>query len=72
MTFTIIALYTIGFYSLTPEFANYFDTFWMWMMDGSYLVIGVVLFLVIRKGVVQEMRDLRRINELQNTLNPMT
>ena len=70
VTFTIVALYTIGFYSLTPEFANYFDTFWMWMMDGSYLVIGGVLFMVIRKGVVREMRDLRRISELQNALNP--
>lgn len=69
ITFVIIALYTIGFYSLTPEFSKYFSTFWMWMMDGSYLLIGVLLFLGIRKGVVREMRDLKRISDLQNSLN---
>ncbi|WP_258100809.1 hypothetical protein [Marinoscillum pacificum] len=69
VTITIIALYTIGFYALTPEFSKYFSTFWMWMMDGSYLVIGVVLFVIIRRGVVQEMRDLKQITELQNSLS---
>jgi len=69
VTFIIITLYTIGFYSLTPEFSNYFSTFWLWMMDGSYLIIGIILFLVIRKGVVQEMKDLQRINDLQSSLN---
>ncbi|HCX21192.1 MAG: hypothetical protein CMB80_15435 [Flammeovirgaceae bacterium] len=69
VTAIIIALYTIGFYSLTPEFSRYFSTFWMWMMDGSYLVIGIILFVGIRKGVVQEMRDLKRINEIQSAIN---
>lgn len=68
-TISIIALYTIGFYSLTPEFSTYFSTFWMWMMDGSYLVIGVVLFVGIRKGVLEEMRDLERIIEIQKALS---
>ncbi len=68
ITITIIALYTIGFYSLSPEFSRYFTTFWMWMMDGSYVVIGLLLFLGIRRGVVQEMRDLKRISELQKGL----
>lgn len=69
ITFVIVTFYTVGFYSLTPEFSNYFSTFWMWMMDGSYLVIGIVLFLGIRKGILQEIRDLKRIRDLQNTLN---
>ena len=69
VTITIIALYTIGFYALTPEFSKYFDTFWMWMIDGSYVIIAIVLFLGIRKGVVQEMKDLQRINELQQSLS---
>ena len=69
VTFTIVALYTIGFYLLTPEFSDHFSTFWMWMLDGSYLVIGVVLFLVIRQGVVREMKDLQRISDLQDALS---
>ncbi|MEM9329439.1 MAG: hypothetical protein AAGA85_27510 [Bacteroidota bacterium] len=69
VTLIIVALYTIGFYLLTPEFSNYFSTFWMWMIDGSYLVIGTVLFLGIRQGVVKEMQDLQRIYDLQDALN---
>lgn len=69
VTISIVVFYTIGFYVLTPEFSDHFSTFWMWMMDGSYLVIGIVLFLGIRKGVVQEMRDLQRITEIQDSMN---
>lgn len=69
VTFIIVALYTIGFYSLTPEFSNYFSPLWMWIIDGSYLLIGVLLFLGIRKGIVREIRDLKRIGDLQNALN---
>jgi len=69
ITISIIALYTMGFYALTPEFSRYFSTYWMWMIDGSYLVIGTVLFFVIRKGVVQEMRDLGRITEIQHSMS---
>lgn len=69
VTITIIALYTIVFYALTPEFSKYFDTFWMWMIDGSYVIIAIILFLGIRKGVVQEMKDLKQINELQQSLS---
>ncbi len=69
VTITIIALYTIGFYALTPEFSKYFDTFWMWMIDGSYVIIAIILFVGIRKGVVQEMKDLKQINELQQSLS---
>lgn len=69
VTITIIALYTIGFYLLTPEFSNYFSPVWMWIIDLSYLVIAIVLFLLIRKGVVREMSDLREIEMLENSLN---
>lgn len=69
VTITIIALYTIGFYALTPEFSRHFSTFWMWMMDGSYVIIAVILFWGIRKGVVQEMKNLQQINDLQQSIN---
>lgn len=69
VTFIIVALYTIGFYSLTPEFSTYLSTFWIWMADGSYLLIGVGLFLGIRKGVVKEMQALQQIDDLQQALH---
>lgn len=68
ITFTIIALYTIGFYALTPEFSRHFSTFWMIMMDGSYLVAGLIPFLLVRKGVQQELQRLREIKDLLEEL----
>ncbi|MEQ8473452.1 MAG: hypothetical protein RIC35_19805 [Marinoscillum sp.] len=69
VTITIIVLYTIGFYALTPEFSKYFDTFWMWMIDGSYVIIAIVLFVGIRKGVMDEMKSLRQIQELEQSMH---
>ena len=68
VTIGIIALYSVGFYALTPEFSKYFSSFWMWMMDGSYLVIGFTLFIMLRKGVLQEMRDLQRITTIHESM----
>jgi len=68
VTIIIVCLYTIGFYMLTPEFSRYFSTFWMWMMDGSYLIVGLIPFLLIRKGVQKELRMLEQINDLLGEL----
>lgn len=65
VTLSIIALYSIGFYVLTPEFSLYLPTFWLWVMDIGYLFIGLVLFWVIRKGVVAEMNYWKQLTNLQ-------
>jgi len=64
----IIALYTIGFYIITPEFSLHMQLWNIVLMDVSYVIIGVILFIVIRKGVKKEMRKLTDIVSLRNEL----
>lgn len=68
VTFSIIALYTIGFYMLTPEWSLYFPTWQLWLIDGSYVVIAIILFWQIRKGVVQEMQRYRTLKSIHQDL----
>jgi len=64
----IIVLYTIGFYIITPEFSLYIEFWNLVLIDISYVIIGIILFLVIRKSVKKEMQKLRDIMELKNDL----
>ncbi|MEO8933808.1 MAG: hypothetical protein ABI295_05825 [Xanthomarina sp.] len=65
----IIGMYTIGFYMLTPEF-NLYMPFWnVVLIDVSYVFIGIILFIVIRKGVVKEMQKIAEIVKLKNEIN---
>lgn len=64
----IVALYTIGFYLITPEFSKHMPLWNVILMDVSYVVIGIVLFIVIRKGVKKEMQKLTEIIELKDQL----
>ena len=64
----IIVLYTIGFYIITPEFSLHMKLWNIVLYDISYIVIGIILFIVIRKGVKKEMKKLREIVKLRNEL----
>lgn len=68
VTFTIVALYTVGFYILTPEFSKYIDLPWMIVIDTSYIVGAVFLVWQIRKGIRQEMKDLADMVALKKEL----
>jgi len=68
VTIFIFIAYFIGFYMLTPEFSKYIALQWVIIMDSSALVIGIVLALFIRRGILQELRDLEKIVELQKSL----
>ena len=68
VTITIVALYTIGFYLLTPEFSRYFSLPMMALIDGSYVVGAIVLIWQIRKGIRKEMLDLKDIHDIQTNL----
>lgn len=61
----IIGLYSIGFYIISPEFMVYMSIWMIWFIGISYLIMGTILFIVIRKGVVDEMQKLRDIIELK-------
>ena len=64
----IIGLYTIGFYIITPEFSLYLKLWSVVLIDVSYLFIGVILFIIIRKQVKEEMKKLRDIINLKNEI----
>lgn len=68
-TLTIIALYCIGFYMLTPEFSLYISMKWMIIMDSSFVLIAVILFWQLRKGVMEEKKVLKELAELKAELN---
>ncbi|WP_424961410.1 hypothetical protein [Ekhidna sp.] len=66
VTFIIVALYTIGFYMLTPEFSRYLEFKWVILMDVSYVLGAIFLIVQIRKGIKEEMvhlADLKRLHE---------
>ncbi len=65
----IIVLYTIGFYMITPEFSLYIEYWNLVLIDISYVIIGIILFIVIRKGVKKEMQKLNDIIKLKDDIN---
>jgi hypothetical protein len=69
VTYIIVALYTLGFYMLTPEFAKYIDTVWMAVIDCSYIPGAIILVHNIGKGIKKEMEELRSIIALQKEMN---
>lgn len=64
----IIILYTIGFYMITPEFSLYIEFWNLVLIDISYVIIGIILFVVIRKGVKKEMQKLDDIIKLKDDI----
>lgn len=68
VTLTIVLLYIIGFYMLTPEFSIYVPLKWMIIFDVGFLVGGVVLAWYIRKGNKKELEDLKAVVEIREQL----
>lgn len=64
----LIGLYTIGFYMITPEFSLYISFWLLVLFDVSYLMIGIILFIVIRKNAKKEIQKLTDIVELKNDI----
>lgn len=68
VTLTIIALYTIGFYMITPEFSIHFSIWQMILIDGSYIIGAIIPFISIRKSIQKEMHTLLEIIKLKNEI----
>ena len=64
----IIVLYTVGFYMITPEFSVYMKFWNVVLIDISYVVIGIILFFIIRKGIKEEMQKLTDIVKLKSEI----
>ena len=68
ITITIIVLYTIGFYMITPEFSLYFTTWQMVLIDTSYIIGAIIPIIIIRKSIRKEIQTLLDIIELKNKI----
>ncbi|WP_025664822.1 hypothetical protein [Aquimarina megaterium] len=68
ITITIIALYTIGFYMITPEFSLYFTTWQMVLIDVSYVISAIIFIKFVRSSIQKEIRTLLEIIELKNKI----
>ncbi len=68
VTIIIIALYTIGFYMITPEFSLYFNTWQIILIDVSYLVAALIFIPIVRKSIKKEVKTLLEIIELKNKM----
>jgi len=64
----IVVLYTIGFYMITPEFSLYIEFWNLVLINVSYVIIGIILFIVLRKGVKKEMQKLSDIIKLKDDI----
>jgi len=68
ISISIIALYTIGFYMLTPEFSQYFSFEMMALIDISYVVYLIVILWSMIKGNRKEIESLEVIIQLQSEM----
>ncbi|WP_420316379.1 hypothetical protein [Ekhidna sp.] len=71
VTVTIVGLYTLGFYMLTPEFSKYIDLQWMIIMDVGYVIGAIILITQIRKGIKKEMVELAEIVQMRKELTAL-
>lgn len=69
VTISIVILYTIGFYLLTPEFSLYFSRPMMLLIDGSYIVGAVIYTWSIRRAIRKEMGYLDELLKLQTQIS---
>lgn len=72
VTILIFGLYFVGFYMLTPEFSMHLSLSWVIVMDASAVVIAIVLILIIRHGILKELKDLEKIVDIQTNLTKET
>jgi hypothetical protein len=67
-TIVLVGLYILGWFMLTPEYSRYISLKWLFIMDGGFALIAVVLILLIRKGLRDEIADLKHVADLQRQL----
>ncbi|WP_271784587.1 hypothetical protein [Aquimarina algiphila] len=68
VTIIILALYSIGFYMITPEFSLYFSIWKMILIDVSYIIGAIIFISFIRKSIKKEIKILLEIIELRNKM----
>jgi hypothetical protein len=69
LTLSIVGLYTLGFYMLTPEFYRHMDLLWLILIDLSFIPAAIIPFWQARRGIRQEMRELDEIIAIRQKLS---
>ncbi|MBQ0732719.1 hypothetical protein [Aquimarina celericrescens] len=68
VTIIILALYTIGFFMITPEFSLYFTIWQMIFIDVSYIIAACIFIPIIRKSIKREVQTLLEIIEMKEKM----
>jgi len=68
VTITILVMYTLGFYMLTPEFSLYFSLPVLILIDLSYIIGAFIVAYSIRHAIRKEMQALNEIFTLQQKI----
>jgi protein-S-isoprenylcysteine O-methyltransferase Ste14 len=68
-TLTIVVLYSLSFFLLTPEFWATMPTWQVVAIDASYLAGAAILIWQIRSGIHQEMAQ---VNQMADTCRQLT
>ena len=61
VTISILVIYSVGFFMLTPEFSLYFNSKVMILIDLSFLIAALIVGLSIRSAIRREMASLNDI-----------
>lgn len=69
VTISIVTLYVVGFYMLSPEFSKYIPMTGMVIMDIGFLVGAIAMMLFIRTGIRKELEDLRSVVDIKKALS---
>ena len=62
---TIVGLYIIGFFLLTPEMATAIPKGYVVLFDGIFMVGAVSLIWQIRKGIKKELQYLSDLADIR-------
>ncbi|MEO1654763.1 MAG: hypothetical protein AAFU64_14545 [Bacteroidota bacterium] len=67
-TIGLLAIYSLGFLMLGPEFSWHFNTLGMLLIYGSYLPAALITTYFIRKGIRDEMKVQKELLRIQQEL----
>lgn len=71
ITGAIVALYSLGFFVLLPEFSRYFNLLWIVLMSVSYVIGAVFVTWQVRRGIRREMQALARLSAIEKELKQL-
>lgn len=68
VTFAIVALYSLAFYSLMPEFSEHVPTWLTIVTCASYPIGAIIIIFQIKKGIRKEMNDIATLADFGKSL----